>query len=232
MPTRFFAFIPAAGVGSRMESDIPKQYLSLNGKALFLYALAAFLKVEKIAHIFLILSPEDVYFQRFAHLPILKNTKIKVLHCGGKTRAESVLNALNITSDFLRPNDFALVHDAARALIRPNLIEHLIAELENDSVGGLLAIPVQDTLKKSKNACVLKTTPREEFWLAQTPQMFRYALLKKALSFNLNLKTTDESAAIEKLGFSPKLIKGEFANFKITTPEDLKLAENILKYRK
>lgn len=230
MSPRFFAFIPAAGVGSRMGAELPKQYLPLNGKALFLYTLNAFLKVKKIAHIFLILSPDDAHFQRFSHLPIFENPKIKILHCGGATRAESVFNALNVTSDFLRPDDFALVHDAARALIQPNLIEHLIAELENDAVGGLLAIPVQDTLKKAKNSCVLKTTPREEFWLAQTPQMFRYALLKDALAQHLN--ATDESAAVEKLGLSPKLINGAFSNFKITTPDDLKLAEMILKGRK
>ena len=216
-----------------MGAEIPKQYLKLCGKPLFLYALEAFLKVDQIAQIFLILSPQDCHFEKFQNLPIFKNSKIKILKCGGKTRAESVFNALNETQNFVAENDFVLVHDAARALISPEWIVKLIAEIENDSVGGLLALPVQDTLKKaakSKPARVLETHPREAFWLAQTPQMFRFALLKKALS--QNLQGTDEAAAVENLGLSPRLVLGDFSNFKITTPADLALAELILKGRK
>lgn len=219
-----FAFILMAGSGSRMQSDLPKQYLALNGKPLFWHSLDAFCNVPLIQKIYLVLQENDSHFARFQHWPIFKNNNIALLYCGGKTRAQSVRNALNQVS--LQANNWVLIHDAARALIDSKSIIHLIEEAQNDSVGALLATPLCDTLKKQENG-KLTTLSRENLWLAQTPQMFRYALLKQAL-LHLNDSITDEASAIEQMGLTPKIVPNTFENFKITHQQDLKIATQLL----
>ena len=220
---KFHALIPAAGFGSRMESQLPKQYLPLLGRPILHWALEVFLNASRIDSVILVLSPEDDLWEKNA----LNHPKLTVLKCGGETRAESVLNGLNASAN-IQAEDWVLVHDAARPGMTATLLNHLLNELAEDSVGGLLAIPVADTLKRADNAGrVAKTEPRENLWRAQTPQMFRYELLKEAL-LKASQAPTDEAQAVEALGYQPKLVTGQLRNMKVTYPQDLALLEAII----
>jgi 2-C-methyl-D-erythritol 4-phosphate cytidylyltransferase len=219
---KFHALIPAAGHGSRMESQLPKQYLPLLGRPILHWALEVFLNASRIDSVILVLSPEDDFWARNA----LHHPKLTVLLCGGETRAESVLNGLNASAN-IQAEDWVLVHDAARPGMTADLLNHLLNELAEDSVGGLLAIPVADTLKRADNAGrVAKTEHRENLWRA-TPQMFRYELLKEAL-LKASQAPTDEAQAVEALGYQPKLVTGQLRNMKVTYPQDLALLEAII----
>ncbi len=227
---RYFALIPAAGVGSRMQADCPKQYLSIAGQVMLRHTLQAFLNHPAITHTFVVVSQDDGYIDQVFpdHIP-----NMTVLRYGGKTRKESVQNGLQAMRSLadIQANDWVLVHDAARPGLTVALIDRLIEgvgeekEEEEKTIGGLLALPVVDTVKKVDGQQVT-TIPRTSLWLAQTPQMFSYALLHRALDAISD--ATDEASAVEALGFAPKLVEGHPCNSKITRQEDFELVELFL----
>jgi 2-C-methyl-D-erythritol 4-phosphate cytidylyltransferase len=216
----FHVIIPAAGTGNRMASVLPKQYVALAGKPMISHTIQVFFNHPRIASIHLALSSDDDFWRS---LPLEPTSKLKLHYTGGESRSETVLNtlqAINVAED-----DWILVHDAARPGLTHQLLDSLLNALENDAVGGLLALPLADTLKQADAANrVEKTIPRADLWQAQTPQMFRYGLLKKALE-NFNGKSTDEAEAIEALGLQPKLVQGALRNLKVTYPQDLAFLE-------
>jgi len=225
----FHVLIPAAGSGSRMGSDVPKQYLQCLGRPLIAHCLDTFIRSPRIAGVHVVISAEDGDWQR---QPLTASSRLFVYRCGGDTRAASVLNGLAAMKD-VADDDWVLVHDAARPGLTKALLDRLLDAVQDDAVGGLLAIPLADTLKRSDSAQrVAATEPRAGLWQAQTPQMFRYALLKKALQNACAMPPdeapTDEAQAIEALGLKPLLVPGELRNLKITYPQDLALAEAIL----
>jgi len=221
----FHVIIPAAGAGSRMGSSIPKQYLPLFGKPVIQQTLAVFDANPRVNSITLILSSDDTFWDA-ANINL--SAKTQVLYCGGGTRAATVLNGLQALQDNVDPEDWILVHDAVRPGLSAATLALLLEALETDSVGGLLAIPLADTLKRvDSEQRVMSTEPRDGLWQAQTPQMFRYGLLTKALQQAGNAPT-DEAQAVEALGFKPKLVSGELRNLKITYPQDLALVEAML----
>lgn len=219
---RFHIVIPAAGIGNRMETAIPKQYLPISGKPMISYSVQTFFASPRIASIHLALSPED-YFWR--NLELAANSRLQLHYTGGETRAQTVLNTLYAMKSQVDVDDWILVHDAARPGLTLALLDTLLDSLENDAVGGLLALPQADTLKQSNADDRVKTTiPRDGLWQAQTPQMFRYRLLTNALE-NFDGVPTDEAQAIEALGFEPKLVIGSLRNMKVTYPQDMALME-------
>lgn len=240
-PARHFALIPAAGAGTRLGAALPKQYLRLAGKPMLRHALETFLAVPAIAHTFVVVSPEDTHIDAaLAGLRADQDGGLSVLRVGGATRQQTVANALAALSTHLsahlskpvQAHDWILVHDAARPGLTADLVRSLIATLHDDALGGLLALPLVDTIKHASSEAsgaqrVLASPPRERLWAAQTPQMFRYALLARAL--DQEGQFTDESSAVEALGLEPRLIPGSPRNFKVTRPEDLALAEWYLK---
>lgn len=224
---RFFALIPAAGVGRRMETDCPKQYLELLGKPVLWHSVAAFLACGKIERIYVVVSPEDTWLERIrASFHGIEMGKVRFLRCGGATRRETVVNGLNAMQDECLPDDRVLVHDAARPGLTPELIHRLIDMAADNPDGGILALPVADTVKRQVGSSI-ETVPRENLWLAQTPQMFSYAVLREALERRENV--TDEASAIEAMGRVPRLVEGHLRNTKITRPADLVLVETLMK---
>ncbi len=221
--SEFHALVPAAGFGARMGNELPKQYLDLAGRPMIWHALSTLCANPNIKTVFVVLAPDDEYFARYdwSHCA----GKLAPLHCGGKTRAESVANGLLVSE--LEPDDWVLVHDAARPCLSAHLLARMIAELRDDPVGGILAVPVADTLKRADAAGrVLRTESREQLWQAQTPQMFRAGLLAEALSRSNNV--TDDASAIEAMGLQPRLVASDTSNFKVTYPQDIELAELLL----
>ena len=220
---RYFALIPAAGVGARMAASGPKQYLKIGGKPMLRHAIDAFLFSELIAHTYVVVSPDDPVIDS-----IVPSHGVTVLRCGGATRAESVQNGLAALNGTLRENDWVLVHDAARPGLDEALIEKLITHTGEHPVGGVLALPVVDTVKR----CIageVGTVSREGMWLAQTPQMFRYQLLLRALNAATDPSAiTDDASAVEALGLAPKLVEGHPRNLKVTLPADIRIAEMYL----
>lgn len=225
--TRYLALVPAAGSGSRFGGPSPKQYLQLNGRPLMWHTLQALSQVEAISEVVLVLSPGDEWFDDFDwDLP-----KLRVYRVGGSSRAESVRNGLAAMA--AGEQDWVLVHDAARCCLSVAAVERLIATLEDDPVGGLLALPVPDTVKRADaEGRISATVPRQGLWLAQTPQMFRAGLLAQALAGSVAEEVTDEASAIEQHGHKPRLVEGDAQNFKVTYPRDLALARAILASRK
>lgn len=224
---RHFALIPAAGVGQRMGAAFPKQYLTLAGKPVLGHVMQTFLDASAIDHTFVVVSPEDDHISGIA-AEGASALKLTILRNGGATRRESVLNGLRAMAGHAGEDDWVLVHDAARPGLTCGLIERLVAALADDPVGGLLALPVVDTLKRAgSDGRAEQTVPRERLWAAQTPQMFRYGLLMRALEQAPDV--TDEAGAVEMLGLKPRLVEGTPRNFKITLPHDLALAEMYLK---
>ncbi len=220
---RFIALIPAAGVGSRMGASVPKQYAPLAGKPMIQHVMQTFSGSPLIDAVYVVVSDDDDYI---ADLPQMPRTRI--LRCGGATRHESVTNGLRTIQQEVDPEDWVLVHDAARPGLTQELIEKLIAFVKDDPVGGLLAVPVVDTIKRSDgHAHVEQTVSREHLWAAQTPQMFRHAQLLAALQSSQSV--TDEASAFERMGLKPRLVEGSSRNFKVTLPEDMLLAELYLK---
>jgi 2-C-methyl-D-erythritol 4-phosphate cytidylyltransferase len=223
---RYFALIPAAGVGARMEASSPKQYLPLAGQPMLRHTVSAFLKSPLISHTYVVVSPQDGMIE--AALPAGSQERLSVLRCGGATRMESVQNALRAMAPQVQDLDWVLVHDAARPGLNAALIEKLITQVGNDPVGGLLALPVVDTVKRSAAAGVA-TVARDGLWLAQTPQMFRYRLLCDALAAATDASViTDDASAVEAMGLSPKLVEGHPRNLKVTLPTDIRIAEMYL----
>jgi 2-C-methyl-D-erythritol 4-phosphate cytidylyltransferase len=221
--SRYLALVPAAGSGSRMGSATPKQYLPLLGHPLMWHTLTTLSSHPAIERVVLVISPGDEWFDSYEwELP-----KLEVHRVGGASRAETVSNGLAVLA--AGQDDWVLVHDAARCGLSHAALDRLIAELNDDAVGGLLALPVPDTVKRADAAQrVADTVPREGLWLAQTPQMFRAGLLALALSAAPLAEITDEASAIERLGYAPRLVEGEAFNFKVTYPRDIALAEAVL----
>jgi len=225
--SEFFALVPAAGSGSRMGGELPKQYLPLAGQPMIYHALATLCASADIATVFVVLAPDDTQFHQYDWSAF--GDKLQPLYCGGAARAESVLNGLMAAE--LEPDDWVLVHDAARPCLSREQLARLITGLRDDKVGGILAVPVADTLKRADAAQrVVHTENRDGLWQAQTPQMFRTGLLLQALI--AAPKVTDEASAVEALGLHPKLVESETTNFKVTYPQDVRLAELLLKERK
>jgi 2-C-methyl-D-erythritol 4-phosphate cytidylyltransferase len=222
MPARYFALIPAAGVGSRMGADCPKQYMTIAGQPMLRHTVAAFLASPAIAHTFVVVSDSDDIIDQVFPASL---SGVTVLRCGGKTRKETVQNGLWAIRDQLGECDWVLVHDAARPGLTVELIDRLITEVGDDAVGGLLALPIVDTVKRARLQQV-ETIPRNGLWLAQTPQMFPYALLCRALDAVAD--ATDDASAVEALGLSPKLVEGHPCNSKVTRLNDFQLVELFL----
>ncbi len=224
---RYFGLIPAAGTGSRMSSELPKQYLELGGRPLLYHAVRSLAAHPRIDQVFVVLAQGDKFFAR--HDWSAFDGRLEPLYCGGETRAASVFNGLLAAHDAFEAADWVLVHDAARPCLGADVLARLIDELSADETGGLLAIPVADTLKRAgSDGRVAQTEPRESLWQAQTPQMFRYRLLIEALRrADLNA-ATDEARAVEDLGAKPRLVMGSGRNIKVTWPDDLALAALIL----
>ena len=219
----FVALIPAAGAGTRMGEATPKQYLSMAGKPMLQHVIDTFCSASQIDRVVVVVSSEDHYIDQL-NLP----SRCTVLRCGGATRQQSVTNGLLALADQFEADDWVLVHDAARPGLTVALIDKLIAFVRDDAVGGLLAMPVVDTIKHSDgHGRSQHTVARDLLWAAQTPQMFRYQLLLDALQRADEI--TDEASAIEALGLQPKLVEGSARNFKVTLPEDVLLAEHHLK---
>ena len=228
-PTRLFALVPCAGVGSRSGADRPKQYAALAGRPLVAHTLAALGAVPALTATLVVLAPDDVAFER--HLPDAGGERVWVERCGGQTRAASVAAGLQALLDRGgAADDWVLVHDAARCLLQPAWVERLIATCAGDAVGGLLALPLADTLKQADGERSHATLPRAGKWLAQTPQMFRIGLLQRAL-VAAGDAVTDEAGAVEALGLQPRLVPGDAENLKLTWPGDFALAERLLHSR-
>jgi 2-C-methyl-D-erythritol 4-phosphate cytidylyltransferase len=217
----FWAVIPAAGIGARMAADRPKQYLQLGGLTIIEHSLLCFLDHPRLKGLVVSLAVDDPYWPT---LPCALDSRIQQV-AGGKERADSVLNALlHLHANGADDNDWVLVHDAARPNLTRADLDNLLAELADDPVGGLLAVPAKDTLKRADaKGRVTETVDRSLIWQAYTPQMFRLGALHRALADSLvsNVAITDEASAIEWAGQSPRLIEGRADNIKVTRPEDL-----------
>lgn len=232
---RFWALIPCAGTGSRAGTPGPKQYQLLAGQPLVLHTLAAFAAVPRLHRTLVVVAPGDEVLRPYAGAFALAD-------CGGATRAQSVLNGLSaLSAQGAAEHDWVLVHDAARCLIQPDWVQRLMDACEHDEVGGLLALPLADTLKAAVSGPggeprAQHTVDRAGKWAAQTPQIFRLGLLQPALTAALAdpgtaAAITDEASAIEMLGHQPRLVPGAYDNFKVTWPGDFALAERLLSTR-
>lgn len=225
MTSRYFGLVPAAGSGSRFGIAEPKQYSLLRGKPMLYHAVERLLAAPEVEMAFVVLAPPDVEFRR--HDWSKFGERVAPLYCGGASRRESVLNGLVACASAVDPNDWMLVHDAARPCLGRPELRRLIDAASADEVGGILAVPVSDTLKRADaERRILATEPRDHLWQAQTPQMFRHGMLLRALRDCLNV--TDEAAAVEALGYKPRLVEGSAKNLKVTFPADLELAEQLL----
>ncbi|MGB4812182.1 MAG: 2-C-methyl-D-erythritol 4-phosphate cytidylyltransferase [Methylophilaceae bacterium] len=221
---QYHVIIPAAGTGNRMASALPKQYSLILGQPMILHCLQTFIDSPRIASIHLALNPDDTFWHC---LKLEPNSRLHLHNTGGSSRALTVLNTLNAIS--VDEDDWVLVHDAARPGLDESLLNHLLDALQDDAVGGLLALPLADTLKRSnQDGRSEATIPREHLWQAQTPQMFRYVLLKQALIQNGG-HATDEAFAIEALGLQPKLVVGSLRNMKVTYPQDVPIVEALMR---
>ena len=253
---RFFGLIPAAGKGERYGAALPKQYQVLAGRTVLNHAVDSLVVDTPLTRVYVVHADRDAHCAEV----VGAGYRIATLACGGATRARSVRNSLAALRGELTDDDWLLVHDAARPCLPHDVLMRLLRELGADPVGGLLAIPVADTLKReaphdegggssgssssssggsesgsgsgsSHRRHVLSTEPRAGLWQAQTPQMFRFGLLFDAFKSDRALDATDEAQAIEMLGHRPRLIMGSTANIKITWPGDLALAESLLQKR-
>ena len=226
-PARLYALVPCAGIGLRAGQGGPKQYAVLAGRSLVAHTLQALADVARLSATLVVLSPDDDAFAR--HAPAFPGWIAKA---GGSTRAQTVANGLvELQQRGATANDWVLVHDAARCLLRAEWVDTLIEACIDDAVGGLLAQPLADTLKRGPDDRVERTVDRRGMWAAQTPQMFRIGLLQRALA-EAGDAVTDEASAIEALGHAPKLVAAPMENFKLTYPADFELAERLLRARR
>ena len=224
----YYLIMPASGMGKRMKSETPKQYLKLsNGLTIIDQCLKTLLKVDVISGFVIALSEKDTLFKSSIYS---NHSKMLASAKGGKERFNSVLNALNSLAKIAKPNDWILVHDSVRPCVKKIDIEMLINEVSNHQTGGILATGVVDTIKQVAINGKVSTIDRSKLFKAQTPQMFRYGVLKDALenAVKLNHNITDESEAIENLGYSIKIVIGSSSNIKITQIDDLELANHYL----
>lgn len=227
-PFRCHALLPCAGTGSRAGTELPKQYQPIAGQPMVMHTLAALRAVSRVELCVVVIAPQDAWWTSQPPGTVLAR-------CGGATRAESVYNGLQtLLEEGAGAEDWVLVHDAARCLVTPAQVEHLIDACRDDAVGGLLALPLPDTLKAGVDGRVAATVERADKWLAQTPQMFRLGALKAALAAHEAQDfagVTDEASAMERAGHRPLLVRGSAQNFKVTYPEDFALAEAVLRSR-
>jgi 2-C-methyl-D-erythritol 4-phosphate cytidylyltransferase len=226
MTARCVGLIPAAGQGARLGGETPKQYLDLAGRPMLAHAAAALLAHSAIELAFVVLAPDD---ERWAtHDWRVFGDRLAPLWCGGATRRDSVLNGLIAMANVVDPEDWVLVHDAARPCLAREDLGRLIEAVREDDVGGILAIPVADTLKRADGADRIAATERREgLWLAQTPQMFRHGTLLRAIGGAGEV--TDEASAVEAIGLRPRLVPGSARNLKVTFPGDAAMAAVLLK---
>ncbi len=223
----YFAIIPAAGVGSRMQLGFPKQYIAINGKKILEYTLTTLLSYPKFKKCVVVINKKDT------HWPNLQFNSLHLLTAwGGKTRCHSVFNGLLALKNIAKKNDWVVIHDAVRPLLHENDIDNLINHLGDHPVGGLLGHSIKNTVKYIDKQR-FETLDRKKIWVAVTPQMFRYHWLVKALELAIkkNKCITDEANAIELMGQQPKIIEGRADNIKVTTKEDLNLIHYFLSIR-
>jgi 2-C-methyl-D-erythritol 4-phosphate cytidylyltransferase len=225
MSVRCFGLIPAAGQGVRAGADGPKQYQRLAGAPMLAHAVRALLADARVATVFVVLAVDD---EAFAALDWGEDAeRIAPLYCGGGTRRDSVFNGLVAMANVVDPDDWVLVHDAARPCLERVALARLIDRVWDDDVGGILALPVADTLKRAGgDERVVATEPRDGLWGAQTPQMFRHGTLLQALG--LAPDATDEASGVERLGLRPLLVPGSTRNLKVTFPDDFATAARLL----
>ncbi len=228
--SRCYALVPCAGVGTRAGRAGPKQYAPLAGRSVVAHTLAALADCAELQATLVVLAPDDTEFER--HAPGFSGERSWVARCGGATRAARVAAGLvALRARGVRDDDWVRVHDAARCLIRPAWVARLVEACRDDAVGGLRALPLADTLKTADaDGRSEATLPRQGKWLAQTPQMFRLALLQRALA-EAGDAVTDEASAIEALGLKARLVGGELENLKVTWPGDFALAARLLETR-
>lgn len=222
---RYWAVVPAAGAGRRMGGPLPKQYLPLNGIPILYRTLQRLASAPFVEGIVVALNAEDEYWEA----PALRCPTYTVT--GGAERCHSVLSGLDFLADKACDDDWVLVHDAARPCLRVADIEHLRETLTDETVGGLLGLPISDTVKRTDSlGRVEETIPRDGLWRAMTPQMFRYGVLRKALreAIEQDILVTDEATAIEEAGLAPLMVEGQADNIKVTRPTDMALAEIYL----
>lgn len=225
---RYYALIPAAGIGLRLGAERPKQYVAIAGKPMLQHVLDTLAACPQIEHTYVVVSPDDQLIDE-----LVLSDSSSVLRCGGATRQASVTQGLLAMGEQLASqldaNDWVLVHDAARPGLSPEMVTRLIEQVNGDAIGGLLAMPAVDTMKRSNQHLAMdeslrakETLPRAQLWAAQTPQMFRHGALLKALQQATD--STDEASAMEAMGLFPQLVLGSARNFKVTRQEDIALA--------
>lgn len=227
---RYWAVVPAAGIGRRLGAALPKQYLPLAGRPVIAHTLTTLLRHPRISGLAIAIGATDSHWRQLR----LESDKPVLPVAGGPERCHSVLNAVLALHEVAGPDDWALVHDAVRPCLRAADIDKLLATLADDPVGGLLATPARDTIKRAgPDGRVAATVERVGLWHALTPQLFRLRVLRTALrqALERNLIVTDDAAAVEALGLTPRLVEGRADNIKITRPEDLPLAEFYLTRR-
>jgi 2-C-methyl-D-erythritol 4-phosphate cytidylyltransferase len=225
---KFYAVVPAAGAGSRMAADIPKQYFTLAGQTVLEHSLDVLLASERIATVVLVLSADDERWPEIRGR--YRDGRVETVN-GGAERCQSVLNGLEHLAGTAGVDDWVLVHDAARPCVRQQDIEMLMTRLEDHEVGGLLGVPVADTMKQvDSDSMILKTVERDGLWRALTPQMFRLGPLRDALQQAIasGVMVTDDASAMEMAGYRARMVEGQADNIKITRPADLQLAEFYL----
>ncbi len=235
MASKLYGLIPAAGTGERfsgMPGSLPKQYQRLDSasgvRTMLEHSVRALLALPDIDVVFVVLAAGDAHFRAIDWSDV--KARVEPLYCGGASRRDSVLNGLVAMEDSVDPDDWVLVHDGARPCLGAVSLRRLVDEVAGDAEGpgGILAVPVADTLKHADNqGCIAATAPRDGLWQAQTPQMFRHGLLTRAMA--AALQVTDEAGAVEQLGLRPRLVRGSSRNLKVTLREDLTLAELILR---
>jgi len=228
-----YALIPAAGTGTRFRGETPKQYLPLAGRPMLWHAVNS-LCTPPIENVFVVLAPGDRRFAGFDWSAFAG--RLEPLYCGGEARRDSVYNGMVAAMAAVDADDWMLVHDAARPCLPRQDLANLVRETRGDAIGGILALPVADTVKRvAKDEAgtqrIAATEDRSQLWLAQTPQMFRCGLLAEALQ-KAKPPVTDEASAMEQMGLRPRLVAGSRENIKVTYPEDLAIAEAILAARK
>ena len=223
----FWGLVPAAGVGARMGTETPKQYLRLGGRTILEHSIRRLLDLPSVEGVMVALNPND---ELWSELPVFNDARVRTVQ-GGAERSGSVLSGLREMRSLLHPDDWVLVHDAARPCVRSADLALLVEKLSGQAVGGLLGAPVRDTIKRvSGSSSIEATLERATLWRAFTPQMFRFQLLLQALEDALQrgIPVTDESSAVEAAGHKPLIVQGHSDNIKITTPEDLLLAESVI----
>jgi len=230
---RYWAVVPAAGIGARMQSKTygnrPKQYLPLADKTIIEHSISKLLQIDCLEKVAVSLHADD---EQWAHLPLAAHPKIMAVE-GGRERCDSVLSGLQALSPWAQENDWVLVHDAARPCVTVESMQTLITSVGGHEVGGILAVPVSDTLKRADGEVISATVDRSLLWQAHTPQIFRYGLLKESLERALakGFAVTDEASALEFSAYQTLLVEDRRDNIKVTRPEDLAMAEAILAYQ-